>query len=65
VFVTLMTVGAAAAATDDGASTVDATASGIHSAFFVAACLSVAVIVLAAFVRTPKQVDAPEALPTH
>lgn len=53
VFVTLMTLGAAAAVADEGASVVDATASGIHSAFFAAACLSLAVIVLAAFVRTP------------
>jgi len=56
VFVTLMTVGAAAAA-GEGSGIVDATASGIHSAFFVAACLSIAVVVLAAFVRKPKQVD--------
>ncbi|MDQ1124334.1 MDR family MFS transporter [Microbacterium trichothecenolyticum] len=54
VFVTLMTVGAAASAAQ-GTDVVDATATGIHSAFFVAACLSVAVIVLAAFVRTPAQ----------
>ncbi|WP_156371576.1 MDR family MFS transporter [Microbacterium sp. Leaf203] len=65
VFVTLMTVGAAAAMTNGGASMVDATASGIHTAFFVAACLSLAVIVLAAFVRTPKQVDGVEGTPAH
>ncbi|WP_150955389.1 MDR family MFS transporter [Microbacterium testaceum] len=65
VFVTLMTVGAATAVANEGASTVDATASGIHTAFFVAACLSLAVIVLAAFVRTPKQVEGAEAMPAH
>lgn len=59
VFVTLMTVGSASALADGGTSTVDATASGIHSAFFTAACLSLAVIVLAAFVRTPTPVSAP------
>ncbi|MFZ8755953.1 MDR family MFS transporter [Microbacterium sp. HMH0099] len=59
VFVTLMTVGSASALADGGTSTVDATASGIHSAFFTAACLSLAVIVLAAFVRTPTPASAP------
>lgn len=59
VFVTLMTVGSASALADGGTSTVDATASGIHSAFFTAACLSLAVIVLAAFVRTPTAASAP------
>ena len=58
VFVTLMTVGSAAALADGEQGIVDATATGIHSAFFVAACLSVAVIVLAAFVRTPKEAPA-------
>ncbi|BAJ74947.1 permease of the major facilitator superfamily [Microbacterium testaceum StLB037] len=64
VFVTLMTVGAASAV-DGGASVVDATATGIHSAFFLAACLSIAVIVLAAFVRTPKQAEGVEGMPVH
>lgn len=64
VFVTLMTVGAASAASG-GASVVDATATGIHSAFFLAACLSIAVIVLAVFVRTPKQAEGVEGMPAH
>ncbi|MDF2917315.1 MAG: permease of the major facilitator superfamily, partial [Microbacterium sp.] len=64
VFVTLMTVGAASAVSG-GASVVDATATGIHSAFFLAACLSIAVIVLAVFVRTPKQAEGVEGMPAH
>jgi DHA2 family lincomycin resistance protein-like MFS transporter len=56
VFITLMTVQAAAASAE-GVGIVDATASGIHSAFFVAACLSIAVVVLAAFVRTPEPAE--------
>ncbi|MFN3949785.1 MDR family MFS transporter [Microbacterium sp.] len=64
VFITLMTVGAAGSAAQ-GVGVVDATATGIHSAFFVAACLSLAVIVLAAFVRTPKQVEGVEGMPAH
>ncbi len=63
-FVTLMTVGAASAASE-GSGIVEATASGIHTAFFVAACLSLAVIVLAAFVRTPKRVEGGEGAPAH
>jgi len=59
VFVTLMTVGSAAAVADRGLSVADATGAGIHSAFFVAACLSLAVIVLAAFVRTPRTAAEP------
>ncbi|MDQ1075455.1 MULTISPECIES: MDR family MFS transporter [Microbacterium] len=64
VFVTLMTVGAASAVSG-GASVVDATATGIHSAFFLAACLSIAVIVLAVFVRTPKPAEGVEGVPAH
>lgn len=63
-FVTLMTVGAASAASE-GSGIVEATASGIHTAFFVAACLSLAVIVLAAFVRTPKPAEGVQGVPGH
>jgi MFS transporter, DHA2 family, lincomycin resistance protein len=39
---------------DSGAVGVEAVAGGVHAAFVVAACLSVAAIVGALFVRTPE-----------
>jgi len=47
-----------AAMADSGAVGVEAVAGGVHAAFVVAACLSVAAIVGALFVRTPQPEDA-------
>ncbi len=60
-FVTLMAVGAASAAAE-GATGAAATSSGVHAAFVVGASLSLAAVVLAAFVRggTAAGADAPE-----
>ncbi|WP_435527165.1 MDR family MFS transporter [Microbacterium aurantiacum] len=49
-FVTLMSV-TAAAATSEGANPVAATADGVHAAFFVGAIVASAAVILAAFVR--------------
>jgi DHA2 family lincomycin resistance protein-like MFS transporter len=54
-FVTLMSVGAAAAATES-ADTVSAAASGVHTAFTVGAIIASAAVVLAFFVRKPAAV---------
>ena len=51
-FVTLMSV-TAAAATSEGANPVAATADGVHAAFFVGAIVASAAVILAAFVRNP------------
>ena len=52
-FITLMTVGSAAASAE-GASGVEAMAAGVHSAFQVGAIVSLGAVVLALFVRKPK-----------
>jgi DHA2 family lincomycin resistance protein-like MFS transporter len=61
-FVTLMTV-TAASAVSAGTGAVDATAQGVHVAFFAGACVATAAVVLAAFVRKPA--DAPDAEGMH
>jgi MFS transporter, DHA2 family, lincomycin resistance protein len=48
-----------AALVGSGVVGVDATAGGVHAAFVVAACLSLAAIVGALFVRTPEPESAP------
>lgn len=57
-FVTLMSVGAAAAAAG-GADAVAATASGVHAAFVTGACIASAAVVLTFFVRRPAPVATP------
>lgn len=55
-FVTLMTVGASGALSQDpGLSSIDATAAGVHTAFRIAAFISLAVIAVAAFLRTSSE----------
>lgn len=56
-FVTLMSLGAASAAAD-GAGAIDATASGVHTAFLTGAVIASCAVVLTLFVRKPA--DAPE-----
>lgn len=51
-FVTLMSVGSAEAARD-GAATAAATGAGVHTAFFVGACIASVAVILALFVRRP------------
>ena len=66
-FVTLMSVGAAAAATE-GADTVSSAASGVHTAFTVGAIIASAAVVLAFFVRKPAAVapaPVPEGVAIH
>lgn len=59
-FVTLMSV-TAAAAIGDGTDEVLASAQGVHTAFFVGACIASAAVILGLFVRKPADVvdDAP------
>ncbi|SDH57081.1 MDR family MFS transporter [Agrococcus jejuensis] len=60
-FVTLMAVGASAAAAEGVAHAAAATSAGVHTAFLVGACLSLAAVVLAAFVRGGAATDEVEA----
>ncbi|WP_405373726.1 MULTISPECIES: MDR family MFS transporter [unclassified Microbacterium] len=59
-FVTLMSVGAAQAA-ESGADAVAATATGVHTAFFVGAIIASAAVVLTFFVRRPANAAEPVA----
>ncbi|WP_458352038.1 MDR family MFS transporter [Pacificispira sp. HM-600] len=63
-FVTLMSV-TAAAALADGTDQVTATASGVHTAFFVGAILASAAVPVALFVRKPADIVDASKTPTH
>lgn len=63
-FITLMSVGAATAATE-GADAVAATASGVHTAFLTGAIIATAAVVLTFFVRKPAPAEGAPPVVAH